>query len=375
MPGKRLGKYAYYLIFFVALTTSKHATTQNIWDGYEHLFLPVKQYVAYQTINPISIDGKANEKSWQQAEWSEHFVDIKEGTVADSCNFTRFKILWNNQYLYIFAELKEPHIWTYKVNSSQTISDENNFEIFLDPDNDTHDYFEFELNAQNQLTERYMPMPRRNGGVPLWEWHTRNFRSAVQVYGTINNPSDIDSLWTVEVAIPFKSLSLTDEYIIPQNQDYWKVNFARVEWPTDIRNGMYYKNENGDKGKKKWAWSPQYAGNMHHPEQWGLITFSTHKVGTQTIPHVTPLEEKYSNYLWFLYYKQLLYKKEHLEYAQRLSQLGLAQVWKTKTGEPFLYEMEVKGHIFTLTLTTKRGIKLAINQDGHFQILKSGNQL
>ena len=248
------GKY-YFVLVLVVLCSHLQTHSQNIWDGYEHLFQPVKQYTAYQTSEKITVDGKANEDSWQLAEWSDNFVDIKEGFDADSSNQTRFKVLWSNQHLYIYAELKEMHIWTYNVNASQTISNENNFEIFLDPDNDTHDYFEFELNAQNQLTDRYMPMSRRNGGEPVWDWNIRNFKSTVQLYGTINNPADTDSLWTIEVAIPFRSLTKTDKYQLPKNRDYWKVNFARAEWETVIKSGMYYKKNNSNAGKQKWVWS------------------------------------------------------------------------------------------------------------------------
>lgn len=344
------------------------SSSQNIWDGYDHLFQPVKQHIAYQTTSEIIIDGKADEASWQLARWSDYFIDILGEKAADSSIQTRYKILWDKDFLYIFAELQEPHIWTYHINSQQTISNENDFEIFIDPDNDTHDYFEFEINAQNMLTDRFLPKARRNGGQAVWDWNIRNFKSAVSLSGTINNPADIDNKWTIEVAIPFRSLTNTDEYKVPYDGDFWKINFARVQWNVLITNGMYQKPPNG-KFKYNWVWSPQYADNMHHPEQWGLVHFSSAEVGTIDVTPKIPIAEKYGNYLWFLYYKQMVYKKENLQYAQTLSKLGLAQVAKTKQGEVFLYEMDVKGHLFTLYITTKNRVKLSINQDGYFQVL------
>lgn len=361
------------ILFLTLFTFVLEGKTQNIWDGYEHLFLPAKQQIAYKTNETIVIDGNADEKSWQLALWSDDFEDIRGEIPPDPTTLTGFKVLWDDETLYIFAELKEPHIRTFS-NTEQIEGRENDFEIFIDPDNDTHDYYEFEINANNKVTDRFMALPRRNGGTPSWVWNIRNLKSAVSIYGTLNNPSDTDLLWTIEMAIPFRSLTTTDQYEVPENLDYWKINFARVQWPIDIINGRYYKKKDQRTRqllpKQIWAWSPQYAGNMHHPEQWGLITFSDKLVGTTTVSQKTPIEEKYSNYLWFLYYKQFEYRKKHLEYAHNLSDLGMTPVNKTHQGEPFLYGMEVKGHTFNLYLSTKSRVKLRINQDGHFSVVE-----
>ncbi len=55
---------------------------------------------------------------------------------------TRCKMLWDTTYLYIAAELEEPHVWGKLTRHDQIIYNDNDFEVFIDPDNDTHHYFE-----------------------------------------------------------------------------------------------------------------------------------------------------------------------------------------------------------------------------------------
>ena len=115
---------------------------QNIFLGYEHLFTTPRQYTAYQTTDNIKIDGKLKEASWSNVAWSDYFTDI-EGKISAEPSFkTRFKILWDSQYVYIAAELEEPHIWATLKQHDDIIFHDNDFEIFINPSGDTHNYFE-----------------------------------------------------------------------------------------------------------------------------------------------------------------------------------------------------------------------------------------
>src|SRR5437588_12300536 len=68
-------------------------------------------YVCYRAGGPIHVDGKADEPSWGNAPWTEDFVDI-EGLGKPLPRFrTRAKMLWDDQCLYVYAELREPHVW------------------------------------------------------------------------------------------------------------------------------------------------------------------------------------------------------------------------------------------------------------------------
>ena len=237
------------------------SNAQDIFEGYENLFSTPRNYIVYRAVSKIIIDGKADETSWQKAEWSAYFKDIEGDKKPAPTYRTHIKMLWDEQNLYILAELEEPHVWAYYVTCDQIVFHENDFEIFIDPDHDTHNYFEFELNAQNTLFDLFMPKPYRNGGKYDIGWNSNDFKSAVFVEGTKNNPSDIDKKWTVEMAIPFSDLKIEGDFIVPKNGDYWKIGFSRVQWQTEIVDGKYEKIKDGQTNRflseDNWVWSEQ----------------------------------------------------------------------------------------------------------------------
>ena len=72
-------------------------------------------YVCYRVQKPPVIDGRLDEASWKKADWTESFVDI-EGPARPKPRFrTRVKMLWDDAYFYVAAELEEPNVWaTYR---------------------------------------------------------------------------------------------------------------------------------------------------------------------------------------------------------------------------------------------------------------------
>ncbi len=357
-----------FLLSFVLFSFSVFSQTKKA--DFDHLMNPVRNYVIYQTISEMEIDGKPNEISWEKADWSEYFGDIEGDVKPNPLYQTRFKMLWDKSNLYILAELEEPHIWSYYTTHDQIVYHENDFEIFIDPDRDTHNYYEFEINAQNTLFDLFMNKPYRNGGRAEIDWNIKGFKSAVSIDGTINNPNDSDRKWTLEIAIPFRSLSNTNEFIMPQNGSYWKVNFSRVQWQTEVVNGKYQRVKNQSTQKllpeNNWVWSPQGVVNMHYPERWGVAQFTTDPVGENEVSFILPEEEIFGKYIWLVYYKQQLFKSKNGNYASSLSQLEINQSVKTKNGTVY-YEMEVNGDTFKVYLKNERELKFSINQDGLFK--------
>src|SRR5690606_22152218 len=70
---------------------------------------PPRSLVVYRSLQPLTIDGRGDEESWEKAPWSEPFIDI-EGE-AEPPYRTRMKMLWDDTYLYFHAQSEEPHLW------------------------------------------------------------------------------------------------------------------------------------------------------------------------------------------------------------------------------------------------------------------------
>jgi hypothetical protein len=239
----------------------------------------VRHYVCFRTVPALTIDGSLDETAWQAAPWSESFVDIVGGDRPPPHLRTRVKLLWDDSYLYVAAELEEPHVWAAQTDRDAVIYRDNDFEIFIDPDGDGRDYYELEINALGTVWDLFLPTPYREGGRAVNEWDIEGLRAAVAVDGTLNDPSDLDRGWTVEIALPWSAFAqLTAHSRPPRVGESWRVNFSRVQWHTEVVGGSYRKLTDVDTGKplpeENWVWSPQGAVDMHRPEMWGVVEFS-----------------------------------------------------------------------------------------------------
>ena len=235
-----------------------------------------KEYACYRTNAKITIDGKLNESAWHNALATDVFVDI-EGDQKPLPRFvTHAKMLWDDQYFYIAAELEEPHVWGTLTKRDSVIFHDNDFEVFIDPNGDRNEYYEFEINTLNTGWDLFLPKPYRDGGKAQDSWDIIGLKTALHINGTLNNPKDRDRGWTVEMAFPWKALAEYAHKPTPPNDgDEWRVNFSRVEWQHEIVAGKYKKIANTK--EDNWVWSPQGVVDMHRPEMWGVVRFKKAK--------------------------------------------------------------------------------------------------
>jgi hypothetical protein len=288
-------------------------------------YIPPRAYVAYRASLPVRIDGKLDEPVWQAAQWTDDFVDI-EGQRRPSPRFrTRVKMVWDDRYFYIGAELEEPHVQgTYTEHDSYIFHEDNDFEVFLNADGSNHNYAELEMNALNTTWDLRLRKPYRDGGLAEDHWEIPGLKTAVHVQGTINDPRDVDQGWTIEIAIPWELVRALDGGSkplrgMPLDGDQWRVNFSRVQWRFDIVDGKYVRRK--DRREDNWVWSPQGAVNMHQPETWGYVQFSTAAPGQAAFQPDRAGRAKHL--LMRIYTAQRSYEKEHGRYASSLQELGL----------------------------------------------------
>jgi len=231
-------------------------------------------YVCYRAPRAPRLDGSLDDVAWRSAPWSADFVDI-EGSVKPAPRFrTRMKMLWDDRYLYIGAQLEEPDVWGTITQRDAVIFHDNDFEMFIDPDGDAKDYAELEINALNTVWDLFLNVPYREGGHADTDWNIEGLKTGVQVQGTLNHPSDTDSGWTVTLALPWRSLARASHTTAaPHPGQHWRINYSRVEWRTTVVDGEYRKV--AGLREDNWVWSPQRMIDMHQPEHWGYVEFSS----------------------------------------------------------------------------------------------------
>jgi hypothetical protein len=233
-----------------------------------------RSYICARATAPIVIDGKLDEGPWKNAPWTEPFVDIRGSSLPRPRFLTHVKMLWDDQCFYIGAELEEPEVWGTLTIRDTVIFYDNDFEVFVDPNGDNLEYIEMEMNALNTVWDLLLPTPYRDGGHAVDSFDIAGLRTAVSVQGTLNDTRDRDAGWTVEIALPWQAFAKYAHRPLPPNEgDQWRVNFSRVEWQVQHVDGKYQKLEGIP--EDNWVWSPQGVIDMHRPERWGYVQFTS----------------------------------------------------------------------------------------------------
>jgi hypothetical protein len=277
-------------------------------------------YICHRASGPVQIDGRLDKPVWEAVPWTSEFVDI-EGDVRPRPRFqTRAKMLWDDDYFYIAAWLEEPHIWATLTEHDSVIFQDNDFEVFIDPDGDNHQYYEIEINALNTEWDLRLVKPYRDGGPALNEWEIPGLKTAVTIDGTLNDPTNEDRGWSVEMALPWSVLAeFANCPCPPRDGDQWRVNFSRVEWDIEIVDGTYRKIPG--RAEHNWVWSPQGVIDMHRPERWGTVQFSTAPVGQANFVPDPTADAR--DLLMQVYYCQKEFHKRHARWAISLEELAL----------------------------------------------------
>jgi hypothetical protein len=329
------------------------------------------EYVCRRAAGPITVDGRLDDASWAEADWTEVFGDI-EGPAKPAPRFrTRAQMLWDDQYLYIGAYLEEPDVWATLTARDSIIFQDNDFEVFIDPDGDTHDYYELELNALNTVWDLLLVKPYRDGGPAVHAWDIQGLKTGVHVMGTLNDPSDRDKAWTVEIALPFAVLRecIPGKPERPAEGDQWRVNFSRVEYRVDVQNGAYVKAKDPATGRPlpedNWTWTPQGVINIHYPEMWGYVQFSSKLPGRGNEKFDRRSEEKVKWALRKIYYAERARYFEKSAFSSDLAALGLKGDGALRVkGWSYPPVLQTTASLFEAIYTAKTGESWRIREDG-----------
>lgn len=367
-PLCRMRLRLFFLLFQWFFLSNSFA--QSPFAEFENLFTTPKSYTVYQVNDRLNLDGRPLEKSWQNAPWSDYFVDIEGNVKPTPRHKTRVKMLWDQKALYVYAELEEPDLWATLKVRDQIVYRDNDFEVFIDPDGDTHNYFEIEVNALATILDLFMSRPYRNSSRPLISWNADSLKMGLHLDGTLNDPNDQDNTWSVEMAIPFQNISLGKQANIPTDGDIWRINFSRVQWDLEVQENGYQKkrdpNTNRYLPEHNWVWSPQGVINMHFPERWGYIQFTQTKAGQPKPTFRLPETEEFKKYLWLVYYKQAQYMRIHGCYAPDWKTLNLDSLDQ----KDFSLKLETNKQQYFATLVTEENQGWQINHQGRIEEVK-----
>lgn len=238
-------------------------------------------YVCGRAESPIEIDGRGDDAAWQGARELSPLRDIEGAAIPHAC---RIKMLWDDEYLYILADMDEEHLWASLKEHDSVIYHDPDFEVFIDPDGDGLNYIELEINALNTTWDLFIARPYRfDDPHILHDWDIRGLKHAVHLRGTLNNPGDTDEGWSVELAIPWSSITSHAHQPrrsqAPTPGSSMRFNFSRVNWQVRPAPGSPTGYEKLSMPESNHVWAPTGKVNIHLPEHWGRVIFSNQPAG------------------------------------------------------------------------------------------------
>ena len=220
--------------------------------------MDISHYTVMRTLGPIKVDGVFDEPSWRAAKSTGAFR-ANDGSETVTSR-VEAKMLWDDSNLYFAFECDDTDLSATMTKRDEHLWQEEVVEVFIDPDGDEKNYIELEVNPLGAFLDLFVltpvvPIPYESYNIPA-KW-------AVKVDGTVQNSSDRDRGWSVELAVPLKE-AVTAPNRPPKDGDRWRLNLYRIERkPKD----------------QLIAWSPTLKPSFHTPSRFGEVTFSTRKAG------------------------------------------------------------------------------------------------
>ncbi|MCE5252203.1 carbohydrate-binding family 9-like protein [bacterium] len=222
----------------------------------------VKAYTVNRAVGTITLDGKLDDAAWKNAPEAV-FTETNTGKPVPLKSTVR--VLWDDTNIYFGFYCEDPDAWATLDKFDDPLWGEEVVEVFIDPENKCHTYYELEVNPIGTAVDLFIINQGRehDGRFTGWkEWNCRNLKAAAYTEGDGRKEGTKDKYWTVELAIPFEQIWTADNRP-PKDGDMWRINCYRIERGDS-------KNKDDD-----WyaAFNPTKRGSFHTPWEFGKFTF------------------------------------------------------------------------------------------------------
>jgi hypothetical protein len=207
----------------------------------------------------ITIDGVLDEQPWQNAARLVPFV--RHDTMAPARVSTEVRIWYDAAALYLGWICEDGDIQATFTQRDSRFWEEEVVEFFVTPAA-LDRYFELQWNPLGGTFDAIITNQIGSDGRSQrfegdWSYTATTMTFAVQVDGSVQNSSDRDRRWTVEVRMPFADLKVPT----PGRGEVWRGNFYRF-------------NRDRDAETEQLSWSPTIWPGFHQPTRFGYLRFS-----------------------------------------------------------------------------------------------------
>lgn len=217
-----------------------------------------------KVVDTIVIDGKMDETIWSKTE-VRAFDYIYNNTKPDDEQKSSFRMLWDDKSLYMFFEFEDKYLTVRETKRDGMPFFDDCAEIFIIPvpePLDTH--FGFELNLNKASNDFVFFNDYYNKTSIALKSFNPDFNVEVTYSGTINDNSDEDKGWTMEMEIPLSVFGFLGEFVPVEKGNRWTFLGLR-------------QDRNDAEGERRVTSTlfpiADFSKNVHEPSDFGLMEF------------------------------------------------------------------------------------------------------
>lgn len=353
MELSRFLSVVFCLIVFINVCSRKNKDSHTNPSTYINTFLvDPARVTCLHTLDSIHIDGHLEESSWSKTLWSDSFSDIKGEERHRTNPSIQAKFLMDDQNIYIACQVVDSNITSKNLKNNDNLCIDNAIEIFIDPDGDGHNYAELQFTAQGVFTDilMYYPYGTDKGINYSFDWDM-TIDYAISVKGTLNDNSDKDQFWNLELAIPISELEILDKNSSLVQNSFYRLNIALVN------------HEVGEETTYD-SWSAMNEVNLHKPESFGYVF-----VDGRYEPIFTSEEkskEKLKERMWSDYYAL----RDCRRLGNRCSMEEVADSLKRRVDKSYLPSIHISEDTFTISSILNDEHTLSLNNKAELTFIK-----
>ena len=227
---------------------------------------PVSNSLSVRSTADFEITGDGKHEAWSKAEWTSLYRRNAAGLplLEEPSNRSRFKLLYSSKGLYVLCDGADKKLTATFDRDFAHLWKEDCFEVFLWPDEQQPNYFEYEISPLGY--ELPIMVSNQNGKLFRWQpWYfeeerlgvPRTVRKATSVSGGPKESGASISGWTAEIFLPYTLLQPLQN-VPPKPGTQWRANFYRVD--------------HDDGGAVGWSWVP-VGRSFHEIQKFGTLDF------------------------------------------------------------------------------------------------------
>ena len=251
-------RICYLLCFLIGTLTVLSQSDKKLSLGEQPIFKVSK------TNQEIIVDGEMKEEIWTHTE-ARTFDNFYRIDQPDDRQQTTFRMLWDEKNLYLFYQMEDKYLTARVTKRDGEPYLDDCAEIFFItvPDSlDTH--IGYELNLYKASNDFVYFNDFYQGQHGILKTFNPDFEVEVSYNGTLNDNSDVDAGWTMELAIPISNFDGLGTLVPVQSGNKWAFLAIRQD-----------RNDAEGNRRSTSTIFPIYdiSKNVHQANRFGLMEF------------------------------------------------------------------------------------------------------